>query len=240
MKCLSTHRHARRPTFSSIRMPVRGSFSPAVRASPPENRPCALARIGRPPIVVANGPPRKEGRRRRKPDADIHSGDWRTRGAERRSLSRPERTRGARALPRSAGAHRRTIRGRRSRRPDLAADCAKTLRRPGQAVLRGEPGRRRRQYRHGDGRPRAGGRLHDHDRELDVHDQSEPLRQGPLRSDQGLRPRDDRGDDPEPAGRAYIGAGDQRERAHRAHPRRQVQELCDAGRGHAVACSGPR
>ena len=172
------------------------------------------------------------------PDADTHPGDRRARDAEHRRLSRPERADGEGPLPHSAGAHHRAVRGRRPGRSDRTAHCAKALRRPGQAVLRGEPGGRRRQYRHGDGRACAGGRLHDHDRELDVHDQSEPLRQGPLRPDQGLRSRHHRRHHAERPGRAHIGAGDQREGARRAHSQRQVPQLCDAGRGHAVAPLG--
>src|SRR5436190_24238264 len=87
-----------------------------------------------------------------------------------------------------AGAHDRAVRAGGADRHRRAAADAEARRPSAQAVLCRERRRRGRQPRHARGGASRPRRLYPCARLLELHGQSEPLSQGPIRSGEGLRP----------------------------------------------------
>ena len=92
------------------------------------------------------------------------------------------------AIPEQAGQGDRAVRRRRAGRRGGADGRAEAVGEARPAVRDREPGRRRRQHRHGQRRARRARRLHDPVRVVELRGQSVALRQDPLRSVQGSHP----------------------------------------------------
>src|SRR5450759_1605051 len=117
----------------------------------------------------------------------IHGFDRKKSGGLRCAMRGDHRAGLGGRLSRQAGEGYRAVRARRTHRRDGAADCAEAVGKPEAAILRREPSRRRRQYRHAGGREIGARRLHHPGRQLELRGQSEPLCQKSLRPVQGFR-----------------------------------------------------
>ena len=115
------------------------------------------------------------------------------------------------------GAGHRTVRAGRRRRRDGASADAEAFRRHGPKLLHRQCRWRRRQYRHAKRRRGTQGRLHDFDHEFEFRRQSEPPRQGPVRSGWGLQPGFDRRGFAQCPGRQPGRSLDIRQRTRRSH-----------------------
>ena len=93
-------------------------------------------------------------------------------------------------LPGQAGARRGRVPRRRTDRRHCPHRRPEADRQSRPAILRREHRRRRRQHRGRPGRARDAGRLHHHGHQHRLRRQSQPLRQGAVRSDQGFRAGD--------------------------------------------------
>ena len=112
---------------------------------------------------------------------------------------------------------RSSCRSRPAARPTSWRGCWRTnCPRPRSAILCRGPCRRRRQYRHDEGRARRARRLHDPGGQFELRGQSEPVRQQALRPVQGFRAGHTGRRLAEYCDRASLGAGENRQGTDRA------------------------